>query len=520
LKGDAFGRTIAFMAALQAPVVQSNTGARRLPRRERAMRGLSLIAAFAACLALLGSLTAAADSWVLPSPEAYFSRDRSIRLTVTPRELESQLAYFEEKVEEAERGGQGPSNRQAGARGVLERRDEGGRWVVVWDKPLVNEVAPVSALVAKDGRYVVTFDDWHFVGTGRNVVAIYGADGSPIRSLSLSDLLPPYYIHALPRSVSSIDWSGEHRIDEARGALILRIVVPREDELPLRSYIDLAVDLSSGRVLPSNNSVWRSALVRARRIAALKLAAEDAEAERFIAPLRAPNTDSEEGWSLYLGEAFFRLDPDWRDSYPAIQVLRSPSRRDYGPSRGWLCEAFVDGPPVEVVMIASPASPENLLRVLPECVRTVQPGALATARIYVAIPKAYRDRAVAVLAPTGAQVIWIDPAAGIPQRRERLERFQAERNVILRERRAAGIEDLKAPAPEASAGWRVAVIPLAVSAIVAAFVAFGFRGGRSAVAPALARREKNPVLFWSIQILWCVVAIMLAVVGVAILVGG
>lgn len=43
------------------------------------------------------------------------------------------------------------------ARGILERKDDSGRWTEVWDKPLTNEVAPVSVLIANDGRYVVTY---------------------------------------------------------------------------------------------------------------------------------------------------------------------------------------------------------------------------------------------------------------------------------------------------------------------------------------------------------------------------
>jgi hypothetical protein len=73
-------------------------------------------------------------------------------------------------------------------------------------------------------------------------------------------------------------------------------------------------------------------------------------------------------------------------------------------------------------MIASPSSPENLVRVLQECVARAERGILADARIYVAVPNRFRDRAVAALAPSGARVIFLDLTVPIPQRPERLER--------------------------------------------------------------------------------------------------
>jgi hypothetical protein len=44
-----------------------------------------------------------ADQWMLPATQVYLSPDSSWRLTVTPRTVTSQLAYFSDKV----RGRQG-----------------------------------------------------------------------------------------------------------------------------------------------------------------------------------------------------------------------------------------------------------------------------------------------------------------------------------------------------------------------------------------------------------------------------
>ncbi len=80
-------------------------------------------------------------------------------------------------------------NLMPGADGVVPK----GRLVtasgaLVWERTLPNEVAPASALVSSDARFVVTFDNWGALGHGPHVVVIYDADGQLIRSLSLSDI--------------------------------------------------------------------------------------------------------------------------------------------------------------------------------------------------------------------------------------------------------------------------------------------------------------------------------------------
>jgi hypothetical protein len=381
-----------------------------------------MFAALAVWLTILASSVALADSWMPPRQEAYYSRDFRLRFTVTPRDLENQLAYFEDKVAGKEPARQRAGSSQTTARGILERLGENGQWVVVWDRRLVNDVAPVSALVADAGAYVVTFDNWHAVGRGDHVAVIYGRDGTLIRSLALADIVPEFYIKALPRSVSSVHWSGEHRISGDR--LILKIVVPSEERHTQNlTYVDRVLDLASGGILSSDDSSWRNALDQARQVAEVRQVEEAAARARFIAPLLGPNNHDEGEWHLYLVEAYFRIDPNYPNGYPNVQVLRSPNVANYQASEGWLCDAFISRH-APVLMIASPASPENLLLVLPHCLGRVPHGSLSAKRIYVAVPRAYYERAGALLEPTGAQIVPLDPTTPIPQRRERLDRLE------------------------------------------------------------------------------------------------
>lgn len=150
-----------------------------------------------ALAALLILHSAQADSWLRPEPRTYVSRDSTFRLTVIPR-------------------GYGWSSKTStgpvpDCQATLEQL-HGRSYVQLWRKPLVNREAPQSVLVAgKSGRFV-TFDDAGGMGYGNNVVVIYAPDGQLVRRLALSDFLTPEEIEALPRSVSSILWGGEHRL--------------------------------------------------------------------------------------------------------------------------------------------------------------------------------------------------------------------------------------------------------------------------------------------------------------------
>jgi len=144
------------------------------------MRGLWF--AFAALL----SLTAYGDEWTLPEIARYESADGLWRVVVTPKRLESQRSYFEDKVGNVPNAGALPRNTRNHAKAALYRRrtrESSWRRVARWR--LVNEVSPVSALVANDGS-VATFDNWHAMGYGDDVVAIYRCDGSLVRKFALA----------------------------------------------------------------------------------------------------------------------------------------------------------------------------------------------------------------------------------------------------------------------------------------------------------------------------------------------
>lgn len=384
----------------------------------RTLGAVRLVCAAAVlALAVLSPGTAAADSWLPPRPTTYVSSDRNFRLLVTPRALENGLSYFEDLVDERPNPGQRPGGTPA-ARGKLERRVAGGRWTTVWDAALVNDVAPVRALVSDDGAYVVTFDNWHQVGIGEHVVVIYDGSGTLVRSLMLTDIVPETYAKALPRSVSSLHWGGEHRL--SGDELILRVVVPGEPQAAFENpdFVEVAIDLSSGVVRTPDGPAWRAALAAGERRGAEIDAEVAAWRAEMAAPLLGPDSGAEVEWHGYLREAFYRLWPDWEESYPNTKVLRRPEADNYAPSLGWLRAALTE-PLGGVLMFGSP-SQQNLAAVLASEARKLDAGSLSGVTVYVAVDDTHWSGLNEAFAGSGARLVQLDPGVPIPQRSERM----------------------------------------------------------------------------------------------------
>lgn len=365
-----------------------------------------------------------ADSWLPAEEKTYASEDGRWRLTVTPRPIGGALAYFQDKVDGLDNAG-GLRDAPDHALGRMERR-EGRGWVEAWSGPLVNDVAPVSALVSASG-HAVTFDNWHSMGHGDDAVVIYDTQGGVVRAMGLEDFLPPVYVEALPRSVSSIHWSGAHAIASDGRELVLQVVVPQEDrrvrgESP---HVALRFDLATGVQVRPSGSAWEAALVAAEKVAQLQREERLQWRAQFVAPLSAPGEGSgTRDWHGYLMDAFFRLDPDWENGYPSTKVVTAQGDSDHRKSVGWLRDALADCDPGCVVMVASP-SQDALVAALAETGLGLRPGALEGARVYAAVAGDHAEAARAALAHANPTWIRLDPAQPIPQRRERLEQLAA-----------------------------------------------------------------------------------------------
>lgn len=193
--------------------------------------------------------TCAADSWSLPETETVYSRNRQFAVSIIPKQLAGQLEYFQDKVEGREDAGAAEGVANNWPRALFYSVGPNQQLHLVAEFRLVNEVAPVTALVSDDGQYLATFDNWHSRGYGNDTIVIYRTDGSLVRSLALEDVLTAKDMEVLPRSVSSIQWSAEHYIDEDRHLLVLRITRCTGVDLCLEEPPEVAIHLADGTLL-------------------------------------------------------------------------------------------------------------------------------------------------------------------------------------------------------------------------------------------------------------------------------
>jgi TonB family protein len=168
------------------------------------------------------SATCLADSWSLPVETTVFSQNGKFGVTIRPKALTSQLDYFQDKVAGRDDAGGVKGLSANSPHAEVFSVSAGGRTPIV-RFALRNEVTPVSAVLSNDGAWLVTFDDWHSMGYGPNVVVIYRADGTVVRALSLEDILTSEDLDVLPRSVSSRYWAADKIINEEAAELELYV---------------------------------------------------------------------------------------------------------------------------------------------------------------------------------------------------------------------------------------------------------------------------------------------------------
>lgn len=374
-----------------------------------------------AVAAVLVAPAAHADSWRPPKTTHATSADGTWRFTVEPRALSAPGAYFRDQLDGKEKPGGLAGDAQTAAVGTMERCVDGA-CRRTWQRNLLNDVAPVDAVVTNEGR-VMTLDNWHGMGFGPHAVVIYDTAGEVVAAYALADFLPKGYVMALPHSVSSLHWRDEARALADGTRIAVPVVVPSEAADAFEDdteFVDVVFDTVTGHATRPPPREWARAVKQAKaRMAAIR---EEAAAEhrRFVAPLHAPAPSDADGWHAYLLEAFLRLDDDGKEELPTLQVLREPGTR-YAANTDRRMRATLREARGErgAIVLGSP-SQAALAALLDDVAGELPPRALAGSRLYLALDDARFAHASTRLAALGATLIQVDPAKAIPQRKERL----------------------------------------------------------------------------------------------------
>lgn len=369
----------------------------------------------------------------MPEVTSYVSANGKYRLTVVPRKLDSQLAYFEAKSRgETLPHSEGPLGR------VEELRD--GKWVPLWSRPLVNEVAPVTAIVADDGGRFVTFDNWHMTGFDEHVVVIYGAGGALVRSLRLDQIVPAYFVDALPRSVSSIHWrSGEARFI---GEMLEVAVSEPRDNLSEGGSFAVQIALADGSVQPIAPEKFAELGMRMCALHADRVRQFNESLAYQRGALAYPASGDKDDWQRYLHSAVERLRP--REAPAEGESETDPFAGIFGETTFELLEAgaymdedFRDGFREALTAPAhelrrrwfASRDQERMVAEVKRTAKKIKPGQLAGVDMRFFVDGAHWLRIRDALAASGAQLVQIDISVPISPRIEDIAELPSPRTV-------------------------------------------------------------------------------------------
>lgn len=366
------------------------------------------------CLVLL-STGVSADSWLPPTTKATMSANGQFRVTVTPRPLSGRLDYFADKVEGEEPAGQPKGEVQKSPIARVERLEADGTWHLVWQMPLVNDVAPVSALLADDASFLVTFDNWHSAGYGDDVVVIYNRQGDLVRKLSLEQILPPAYANQIPRSVSSRWWGQGHALVDGDRHVELKVVSPGEEE-DVEPKVPLRIRLVDGAVVPPTGEAWDRALAEANRLEGLRQEAWENLRKLRSTPLEAPATGDTRAWRRYLFELRDRIEGEKESMGVMVLAARGedPGYHDADDIAEWVKYYDKDENEYDTSFILGSPTSDRLATLLVKAFRGKKEGSMTSAHLVFVGTAAEGAQVREAGKRTGAKITLVDRTTPYP----------------------------------------------------------------------------------------------------------
>lgn len=144
------------------------------------------------------------DSWAPPKPTNYYNIDKTYYVRVIPIFRSEKYRKWKNAKPKQKVKFSPADTTVTPCHAILYKVTQAGD-SLIWKKDLINKVCPVNAYLSNDAQYMVTFDNWHSMGFGADVMVYYDNQGNLLKRHSLQDI-SPFPIDAYPRSVSSIWW--------------------------------------------------------------------------------------------------------------------------------------------------------------------------------------------------------------------------------------------------------------------------------------------------------------------------
>ncbi|VAW27331.1 hypothetical protein MNBD_BACTEROID06-578 [hydrothermal vent metagenome] len=146
-----------------------------------------------------------ADSWKKPKVTRHFSENGEFMLKVVPRYIPKKYYKWVKAKPNRKKRFKIQDTTIIHCHAILYKVNGARDTVEIWNKKLINTVAPVSVLVSDDGQRVVTFDNWRSLGYGLDVFVVYNELGELVKRYPL-DEFTVFPLNEYIFSVSSIWW--------------------------------------------------------------------------------------------------------------------------------------------------------------------------------------------------------------------------------------------------------------------------------------------------------------------------
>lgn len=164
---------------------------------------------------LVCSHQATADTWASPKIKDYYNTDSTFYARIVPTTIPDKYSQWRNASIKKKKKFSPKDTLIVPCYAIMYKRTKNGD-SLIWQKKLINRIAPMTALVSSDGSYLVTFDNWSSLGYGVDVMAYYDRGGNLIKRHMLEDI-SPFPINTFRITTSSIWWScGQKFIDYKR----------------------------------------------------------------------------------------------------------------------------------------------------------------------------------------------------------------------------------------------------------------------------------------------------------------
>lgn len=145
-----------------------------------------------------------ADTWAPAKTKDYYNEDKTYFVRIIPRTIPEKFWKWMNAKPSQKRHFTPADTTTIPCHAIMYKKTKTGD-SLVWKKNLINQIAPVSAFVSNYGRYTVTFDNWHSMGYGVDVMVYYDYQGNLVKRHMLEDI-SPFPINTYSTSVSCIWW--------------------------------------------------------------------------------------------------------------------------------------------------------------------------------------------------------------------------------------------------------------------------------------------------------------------------